>query len=253
MIKVNENIYGHKSRLDWFKQSITKEGVGLEFGCGTGIMLSSQLLQEGYNIYGIDLDCPSIDLGKEIFKKNNLDSEKLLCKNLEHFPDHYFDYVIASEVFEHILEKDIDYIIELIDKKLKPGGVLFVTVPNGYGWFEFENVFWTMLGMRYIFRFLLISQAFNFIRKKTGRYVSEYPSTIANSPHVRRFTLNSIQELMQKHNYKVEKYRGSVLFCGGFSDMFFSGINWVMKLNLTLGKKFPRIASGFYLTTVKSK
>ena len=253
MIKVNENIYGHKSRLDWFKQSIKKDQVGLEFGCGTGIMLSSQLLQDGYQVFGIDLDCPSIDLGKKIFKDNNLNPEHLLCKDLQHFPDQHFDYIIASEVFEHILEKDIDAIIQIMDKKLKPGGVLFVTVPNGYGWFEFENIFWTVLGMRYIFRFLLISQACNFIRKKTGRYVSDYPSTIANSPHVRRFTLTSIQELMIKHNFKVEKYRGSVLFCGGFSDMFFSGINWVMNFNLALGKAFPNIASGYYLTTIKSK
>ncbi|MCC7331984.1 MAG: class I SAM-dependent methyltransferase [Flavobacteriales bacterium] len=253
MIKINENIYGHKSRLDWFKQSITKDQVGLEFGCGTGIMLSSQLLQEGYNIYGIDLDCPSIELGKEIFTKHNLDPNKLLCKDLAHFEDNYFDYIIASEVFEHIYEKDIDAVINLITKKLKPNGVLFVTVPNGYGWFEFENIFWSMLGMRYIFRFLLISQAFNFIRKKTGRYVSEYPSTIANSPHVRRFTLNSIKKLMQKHNYQIEKQRGSVLFCGGFSDMFFSGIPFVMNLNLSLGKAFPSIAAGFYLTTINKK
>ena len=251
MIKVNENIYGHKSRLDWFKKSITKVGVGLEFGCGTGIMLSSQLLQEGYSIVGVDLDEPSIDLGKKIFKENELNPDNLRCKNLEYFPDQHFDYIIASEVFEHILKEDIDTVIRLIRLKLKDNGVLFVTVPNGYGWFEFENIFWTELRMRYIFRFLLISQACNFIRKKTGTYVSDHPSTIANSPHVRRFTLTSIQELMVEHGFNVEAYRGSVLFCGGFSDMFFSGIGSVMKFNLWLGKCFPRIASGYYLTTFK--
>ena len=253
MIQVNENIYGHKSRLDWFKRSIKKEERGLEFGCGTGIMLSSQLIQEGYNIYGIDLDLPSIDLGKSIYEKHGLDSSRLLCKNLDEFEDDYFDYIVASEVFEHIEEKDIDAVVALLKKKLRNNGVLFVTVPNGYGWFEFENIFWTTLKMRYLFRMLFISQAFNFIRKKTGRYVSEYPSTIANSPHVRRYTLKYIDNYLEQKDFEIIEQKGSVLFSGGFSDMFFSGIGFVMKFNMFLGKLFPSIASGFYITTKNKK
>lgn len=253
MIKINENIYGHKSRLTWFKRSIEKTEVGLEFGCGTGIMLSSQLIQEGYDIYGVDLDLPSIDLGKSIYKEHGLDSSRLLCKNLDEFNDDHFDYIIASEVFEHIEEKDIDAIVALIKTKLKNDGILIVTVPNGYGWFEFENIFWTHLKLRFFFRFIFVSQAFNFIRKKTGTYVSEYPSTIANSPHVRRYTLKYINNYLENKSFKVKEYRGSVLFSGGFSDMFFSGVGFIMKFNLFLGKMFPSIASGFYITTKNKK
>ena len=253
MIRINENIYGHKSRLDWFKRSIKKEERGLEFGCGTGIMLSSQLIQEGYNIYGIDLDLPSINLGKSIYEKHGLDSSRLICKNLDDFEDDYFDYIVASEVFEHIEEKDIDAVVALLKKKLKNNGVLFVTVPNGYSWFEFENIFWTTLKLRYLFRMLFISQAFNFIRKKTGRYVSEYPSTIANSPHVRRYTLKYIDNYLEQKDFEIIEQKGSVLFSGGFSDMFFSGIGFVMKFNMFLGKLFPSIASGFYITTKNKK
>lgn len=253
MIVINENIYGHKSRLDWFKKSIKKKEKGVEFGCGTGIMISSQLLQDGYDIIGLDLDNNSIELGRKIYIENGLNPNQLQCKKIEEFDDNYFDYVIASEVFEHIYEKDIDSILIAIKKKLKPKGVLIVTVPNGYGWFEFENFLWTTLKMRLIFRVLLISQTFNFIRIVRKKNFSKYPSTIANSPHVRRFTLKSIQQLLIKHNFEIEAYTGSVMFCGGFSDMFFSGIDFIMNFNKWLGSKFPSIASGFYLTTTNIK
>jgi SAM-dependent methyltransferase len=253
MIQINENIWGHKYRLTWFKKFITKEELGLEFGCGTGIMITSQLTQDGYNCIGIDLDCPSIDLGNKIFAEHNLPTDRLICKDLNTFPDNHFDYILASEVFEHIEKRDIDAVIILLKKKLKPNGVMIVTVPNGFGWHEFEEIFWAKLNLRRVFRFLYISQAFNFIRLKTDTYVNKYPSTIAHSPHVRRFTLKSIKQLCTNHKCEVFESTGSVLIGGGFTDMIFSGIGPIMKLNIWLGKVFPKIAVGFYLATKNKK
>lgn len=253
MIKINENIWGHKYRLTWFKNFVKPTELGLEFGCGTGVMITAQLTQDGYNCIGIDLDCPSIDYGNKAFAENGLPTDRLLCKNLDSFPDNHFDYILATEVFEHIYEKDIDPIVVLIKQKLKPDGVLIVTVPNGYGWHEFEEIFWARLNLRRLFRFLYIAQAFNYIRLKTDTYVSKYQSTIADSPHVRRFTLRSIKALCSKHRCEVFAYRGSVLFSGGISDMIFSGFAPVMRLNRKLGEWFPSIASGFYLATRNKK
>nr|MBK9651793.1 class I SAM-dependent methyltransferase [Bacteroidota bacterium] len=95
MIKINENIWGHKYRLTWFKKFITKEQLGLEFGCGTGIMITSQLTQDGYNCIGIDLDKASIDLGNKIFAEHGLPPDRLFCKDLNTFP------IITSIIFLH--------------------------------------------------------------------------------------------------------------------------------------------------------
>ncbi|MBK8847572.1 MAG: class I SAM-dependent methyltransferase [Bacteroidetes bacterium] len=253
MIKINENIWGHKYRLTWFKKFVTKEQLGLEFGCGTGIMITSQLTQDGYNCIGIDLDKASIDLGNKIFAEHGLPQDRLFCKDLNTFPDNHFDYILASEVFEHIEKSDIDAIVELLKAKLKPEGIMIVTVPNGFGWHEFEEIFWAHLNFRRVFRFLYISQAFNYIRLKSDTYVSKYPSTIAHSPHVRRFTLNSIKALCAKHNFEVFETRGSVFFSGGFSDMLFSGVKPIMALTRKLGEWWPSIATGFYLATRNKK
>ena len=115
MIELHENIYGHKNRVLWFTNFITKEEEVLEFGCGTGVMVSAFLLQEGYNMYGVDLDCPSVELGQKFYNENGLDGSRLMCKDIADLEDERFDTIIATEVFEHIEKEDIDAVIELIN------------------------------------------------------------------------------------------------------------------------------------------
>lgn len=254
MIEVFENVYGHKNRVTWFKNFLDKKKKGLEFGCGTGIMISSQLLQEGYNIYGIDLDEPSIRYGQNAFKENGLDPERLINKDLAELPDHSFDYILASEVFEHIFKKDIDGVMALIQRKLKPDGQLIVTVPNGFGWFEFEALFWQKLGIGTLFDKLFINKLIYGVKDKVlGVNYNKYTSTVANSPHVRRFTMNSISELVNRYGFSIKERRGSVLFAGGFTSLIFSGFTPFIKFNIWLGKLFPSISSGFYLYAVKEQ
>lgn len=251
MITINENIYGHKKRLTWFKKFIAKDDIGLDFGCGTGAMITSQLIQEGYNIEGIDLDKASIDLGKNIFSENQLNPDLINCKYLESFPDNHFNYIITSEVFEHIPKKNLDPIVALMYQKLKPQGLIICTVPFGYGWYEFEDFFWKKLKIGYLLRWLIIPQGLNHIRRKLGVYVSKYPSTLDESPHVRRFTINYLQEYFLTQKFKTIDYTGSVLISGNFSDMIFSSFGFIQKINNKLGDLFPKIASGIYITVQK--
>lgn len=253
MIKINENIYGHKKRLSWFKKFITPEQRGLDFGCGTGAMITSQLLQEGYQIEGIDLDEKSIELGKKIFQENQLNPDLLNCKYLESYPDNYFDYIITSEVFEHIPKENLDPIVDLMYQKLKSKGLIICTVPFGYGWYEFEDVFWKKLKIGYLLRALIIPQGLNHIRRKLGVYVSKYPSTLDESPHVRRFTIPFLIDYFAKHRFKAIAYTGSVLISGNFSDMIFSSFTPIQKINNKLGDLFPKIASGIYITVQKNE
>jgi len=98
---LNENIYGIRKRLEFIKQYISKKDKILEFGCGTGYMITYQLLQEGYNIKGCDIDKKSIDLVEMILKESGLDKNGLI--NIDIFSiNEKFDVIIASEVFEYI-------------------------------------------------------------------------------------------------------------------------------------------------------
>lgn len=252
MIHINENIYGHKKRLTWFKKFINPQENGLDFGCGTGAMITSQLIQDGYNIQGIDLDETSINLGKKIFQENQLNPELINCKFLESFPDFFFDYIITSEVFEHIPKNNLDPIVDLMFQKLKPNGLILCTVPNGYGWYEFEDFFWKKLKIGYFLRYILVPQGLNHIRRKLGVYVSKYPSTLDESPHVRRFTINNLQKYFSSRKFETINYTGSVLISGNFSDMIFSSFTFIQNINNKLGDLFPRIASGIYIAVKKN-
>lgn len=41
-----------------------------------------------------------------------------------------FDLVVATEVIEHVLDEDMDEFLNLLQRSLKPGGVLLITTPN---------------------------------------------------------------------------------------------------------------------------
>lgn len=248
MIEIHENIYGHRNRVDWFTRFIKPTDEILEFGCGTGMMVSAYLLQKGYNMYGVDLDAPSIELGRKIYTEHGLDPDRLICTDIAEMDDGRFDVIIATEVFEHIEKADIDAVLGLIRKKLKPGGKLVVTVPNGYGWFEFENLFWTGLGLGWLLQKLYIAKAIYAVKERVfGWKYNKFTSTIAHSPHVRRFTLASITGLVEKHGFRLLSKRGSVFFAGGFSSLLFGGWPWFTRFNIKLGEWFPSCASGFYL------
>jgi len=248
MVEIHENIYGHRNRVDWFTRFISKDDKVLEFGCGTGLMVSAYLLQKGYNLKGIDLDLPSIEYGRKHFTEHGLDPNRLIHGDIAELEDASFDAILATEVFEHIEENDIDQVLAYISSKLRTGGTLIVTVPNGYGWFELESFIWNKLKIGWVLNSLYITKLIYALKERIlGMKFNKLTSTVAHSPHVRRFTLKSIRALVEKHGYEIESQRGNVIFSGSFSGLLFGGIKPVQNFNMALGKRFPSISSGFYL------
>ncbi|CAD6244495.1 GSCOCG00013370001-RA-CDS [Cotesia congregata] len=105
----------------------------LDVGCGAGI-LSEALARIGANVTGIDGSEQLIETAK---KHASLDSN--LSKNLsysitsveDHVADNkseIYDAVVASEVIEHVSNKDI--FVKYCAKALKPGGSIFITTLN---------------------------------------------------------------------------------------------------------------------------
>ena len=245
---ISENIYGHAKRLHWISSFLNPSDRIVELGCGTGCMISLPLAKMGYDIFGIDLHNDSITYGQEIFRKEGLDPDRLKPVSLSEFAV-MPDVIIASEVLEHLNQADLLKTLEVIRSKLKRGGMLLVTVPNGYGWFEMESFLWFKTGLGWLIEKLRIGSMVHIPKKWLFGWDIDYPhpSTLANSPHVQRFTCKSIQKLLRSHGFKVMKVGGSVLLAGPFSGLLFTGIKPVMKLNCLLGDLFPNVASAFYI------
>src|SRR5262249_26173679 len=131
------------------------------------------------------------------------------------------------------------------------------TVPNGWGWFELEALLWNRLGVgEFVVRRASRGAAHGALaqakRELTDSYVAEScASTLAQSPHVQRFTFTTIQRILAAHGFEVFEARGSVLVCGPLSDLAFTGMEGLMRYNRRLGMRVGRLASGFYVAAVR--
>lgn len=96
----------------------------LDVGCGSGDTLMD-LKKIGWDAYGLEIDKNAIKLAKE----RGLVNIKLGgYKKIVNFPDNYFDCIRLYHVIEHIA--DPRNCLQLIYKKLKPGGEVILGTPN---------------------------------------------------------------------------------------------------------------------------
>jgi SAM-dependent methyltransferase len=243
-----ENAYGHVKRLGWIRAHLPRGRRALELGSGTGYMLTLPLRTAGYDVIGVDLDEPSVRYGRRVLADAGQPPDVLRAIDLRDVDDE-LGAIIASEVLEHLTDDILRDVLALIHAKLAPGGLLLVTVPNGYGWFELEALLWrTPLGA--LFRLGPVQGLL--LRVKRRLRGSEYldaahPSTVADSPHMQRFTLRRIRRVLSDAGFEVESARGSVLFAGPFSHLLFTGLEPLMRLNARLGDLAGPAAAGFYL------
>jgi SAM-dependent methyltransferase len=243
-----ENVYGHVKRLEWIRQFLTPGSRVLEFGCGTGYMLTLPLRIWGYDARGVDLDAASIARGQAILSEAGESPDALLAVNLRDVLGP-FDAIIASEILEHLDDSTLAEALALIRERLGPRGVLLVTVPNGYGWFELEALLLNRTPLGRMFRWGPVQGLMHRWRDRiTHGYVdAAHPSTVADSPHVRRFTLRSLCATLEGAGFQVESTRGSVGFCGPFTNALLTGVEPFMRWNAGLGDRFPSLAAGFYV------
>jgi len=252
-VEPQENIYGHLQRLHWLRDHLRPDERAVEFGCGTGRLITLPLLAWGYDVVGVDLDERSIEHGRQLLREAGLNPEALHAVDLRDLPG-IFDAVIASEILEHLDDDELRTSLELIHDKLAPGGKLLVTTPGGYSLFELENFLWYRTGVDRVYRRLYASRLASRLRRlkaKHGDWSPPEAMTLADSPHKQRFTWRSIHRAVSRAGFEVVEAQGAVLFAGPFTDMAFSGLPRVMELNKRLGRRFPRAASDFYLAAVK--
>ena len=109
--------------VNFIKNNFPTNSKILDVGCGGGEFLE-QLKKEGFrSISATDMDqyfdpfVDSID-----FKKANFCYEKLPWE------DSSFDLITAWEVFEHL--ENPHFIADEIERVLKPGGTLVISMPN---------------------------------------------------------------------------------------------------------------------------
>jgi SAM-dependent methyltransferase len=246
---VRETVYGSRKRLDWVLRHVTAQDQILELGCGTGYMLCRPLAKLGYRVHGIDLDRTSIERGQELLRAEGLDPSILSVRPLAEVAERP-SVIIASEVLEHLHDAELGPLLLELHGRLGPGGRLLVTVPNGYGWFELEQFLWWKLRLGTL---LFRSGFCQLVEKTKTRWLGPEavlagpPSTLAESPHVQRFTLHGIRRRLEKAGFTVLESSGSVAMSGPFSNLLLGGIEPLLDANGRWGRRLGALASGFFL------
>ncbi len=108
----------------------------LEIGSGKGRLLSN-LVDDGYNIKGIELRQEYIDRSFELY--GELPVEQMSGDEMN-FEDTSFDCVISFDVFEHI--PDTDKHLREVNRVLKKGGIYLLQTPNKWTNTIFETIRW---------------------------------------------------------------------------------------------------------------
>ena len=142
------------------KEAINLNGRVLDFGCGS---------KPYKTLFTNAIDYVGLDMENEGHSHEKEEVDVYYDGKIIPFENEYFDSVFSSEVFEHVF--DIDPILDEINRVLKKGGKILISLPFAWNEHEIPNDFgrYTSFGITY----LLEKHGFEIIRlTKTGNFAS---------------------------------------------------------------------------------
>lgn len=253
---VTETVYGTRKRLGLVAEVLEeyRNACGLppgdvrvlDVGCGTGSLLTFPLALAGYRIIGIDVDEPSVRLYASQRPKQ---ASLIVGDVLSLAESRSFDVIICSEVLEHLSDPRI--VLAKLAGLLRPGGRLIVTVPNGYGAFEWEEVLWKRLGFFVLDRLKQYYQAVRlrvkrrqfrqFFRRGLNADVatSEFLNTLHHSPHLQFFTVDEVVSLLSTAGFKVLAVFNLSFLSGKITHTLFGGFPWFVRWTTGVANQLP--------------
>lgn len=197
--EANEKIYSNSLTAAYYefsKDRLNKtlafvgdvKGKMLDVGCGNG-EFTELFKMPGREIFGIDIVKKNVESAKAKginAQVCNLSSEKLPFKDKE------FDIVLCSEVIEHIY--DTEEFARELRRVLKDDGKLIISVPNIACWYNRGVLF-----LGYMPCYIESGST-----KSFGT-----PFGMGVTGHVKAFTKQSLIELLEDADFKIEKVTGS--------------------------------------------
>ncbi len=169
----------------------------LDVGCGDGfyLFLLTKLVKFKNKLIGIDLQLESIEAAKRLVPHKSI---QYIVGDITKYPfkKESFDKIICSEVIEHF---DSDLIgLKAMNRLLKKGGNLFITVPNLCYPFFWDPINW-------------ILQHFFGTHIKSGLWAGIW------NMHDRLYTVDRIINVVKNAGFNVEKVQGLTHYCLPFN------------------------------------
>lgn len=227
-----ENTYGVAKRLEFVTGVIAgcRPLRVLDIGCGTGANLTAPLARKfpDVNFVGIDSDAASVSFAS----RENCPENARYCVDVDAGDLGTFDLVIASEVIEHV--EDPDAFLVFIKSRLTSNGRVVLTLPNGFGPFEFSSFAETIMHLTGIYRALRAIK-----RKLRGEGTNTVPAdTLAVSPHINFFSYRQIHAVIAAAGFVVLEYRPRTFLCGFGFDQVMRSVS-VIAWNAEVANRLP--------------
>ena len=236
-MNIDQTLYGNKKRAEFVLSAIKPLSAAniLDFGCGTGKLLTIPLAKKLKNVtfHAVDNHKGSIDAATQA---NDLPNLSFYTK-IPQEPDKY-DMIILSDVLEHV--DDPTLLLRQLNEHLKSNGKLLLTIPNGYGPFEF------IILLRSLFVLVLDLLKIKIIPQNI------MITTLADSPHINFFSFKEINSIINKTNYRIINQRNRTIFCGFLFNLL-SIIPGAVRLNAWLADYLhPSLVSGWMFVCAPS-
>ncbi len=253
-----EDAYGIIKRLRFFITHIEnirqKHGIDvgevriLDVGCGTGINISIPLATAGYDVLGIDNDHLSIEKANELTV--DIDNASFICQEAETIDNRGpFHIIICSEVLEHI--EDPEQLLTKMYSMLKENGVLLITVPNGYGYFELEHSidqrfpsiasFADNIQQRLVRRFGSTALKKRHAAERSVEHCNLACSSLdSESSHCNHFTFKKIKNLIRNCGFEIAEFRNRTLFAGNIINVIIRESDTLLKWNGSIADVLPK-------------
>lgn len=116
-------LQGYEDKLKQLEAKVPKKGRLLDFACAAGYFFE-QAQKRGWEAHGCDVG----QWASRAAERRGLKNMHVGELDELGFPDEHFDVIYAAQVFEHLLNP-LENLAKL-KRLLKPGGMLYIDVPN---------------------------------------------------------------------------------------------------------------------------
>jgi len=254
-----ENVFGHTKKVMLFRAAFAelrdqREGITiLDVGCGSGYAVTQHLGEPSDDVLGIDLYEPNIAYATSNYSRKGLRFE---CRSAEtlNATRQQFQAVVLADVLEHL--DDPLLVLKECSRLLEPNGILLITVPNGFGPFEFESAiarcpFIGAVLVKITDWVIAALNKFGPLRGKWTEALAETPADLpynAESGHVQFFTQRRLAALLGAAGFKIVARENLSLFSGPFSNYMFAAFSRFCRWNVHVADFVPAsLASGWLL------
>lgn len=182
--------FWHNTKFSQMKKHlISKNTRILDIGAGPGCFLS--LVEKDFKLAVVsDISFAQLNFAKDKINKINCitcDANKLPFKKES------FDYIILSEVIEHLPKESSQNILKSIHKLLKPSGRLILTTPNYKSLWPVLEFFWNFVNpIKYLEQHInkysikslkqdILKAGFSDIKYSTSFFVSSFIALFSKS------------------------------------------------------------------------